>query len=148
MQFIIHNLDDFLIVGVPGSNQCPEGISLFLSLLDQLGVLMAWDKLEGPTTKLTFLVDSLAWEIHLPGEKLSALQDLVRQWVDRRSCTRRELESLVGRLAHASRVIKPRKTFMHRLFELLAGTRCAHHHIWLNVSFRSDLLWWLTFMES
>ena len=37
---------------------------------------------------------------------------------------------------------------MRRLIELLAGTRRAHHHIRLNVSFRSDLLWWSTFMES
>ena len=54
----------------------------------------------------------------------------------------------MGRLAHASRVIKPGKTFMRRMFELLAGIRRAHHHVRLNVSLRSDLLWWSIFMES
>ena len=151
VQFIIHYLDNFRIVGAPGLNKCVEAVSLFLSLLNQLGVLVAWDKLEGLTPKLTFLgfeLDSLVWKIRLPAEKLSASQDLVRQWVDRRSCTSCKLESLVGSLVHASRVIKPWKTFMRRLFELLAGTSHAHHHIRRNVSFRSNLLWWSTFMES
>ena len=31
---------------------------------------------------------------------------------------------------------------------LLTGIRQAHHHIRLNVSLQSDLLWWCTFMES
>ena len=151
VQFIIHYLDDFSLVDAPGLNQCAKAVTLFLRLLDKLGVPVAWDKLEGPTPKLTFLgfeLDSLAWEIRFPTEKLKELQDLVKKWADRRSCTRWELESLVGRLAHASRVIKPGKTCMRWLFELLAGTRRAHHHIRLNVSFRSDLLWWSTFMES
>ena len=39
------------------------------------------------------------------------------------------------------------KTFLRRLFELLAGSRQAHRHIHLNSSYRSDLLWWSSFME-
>ena len=34
VQFIIHYLDDFLLVGAPGSNQCVEAVTLFLRLLD------------------------------------------------------------------------------------------------------------------
>lgn len=37
---------------------------------------------------------------------------------------------------------------MRRLFELLAGTRRAHHHVRLNSTFRSDIRWWSTFMDS
>ena len=37
---------------------------------------------------------------------------------------------------------------MRRMFELLAGTRLAHHHIRLSKAFRSDLLWWATFLEA
>lgn len=99
VQFVIHYLDDFLLIGAPNSHQCSESITTLLRTLDQLGVPVAWDKLEGPTPRLTFLgfeLDSLTWEIRLPREKLEELQDLVRGWLDRRSCTRRELESLVG----------------------------------------------------
>ena len=60
----------------------------------------------------------------------------------------KNLESLVGKLAHASQVVQPGKTFMRRMFELLTGTQLTHHHIRLSKAFRSDLLWWATFLEA
>ena len=41
----------------------------------------------------------------------------------------------------------PGKTFMQRLFDLLAVACRAHHHIYLKLSFGSDLLWWATFLQ-
>ena len=151
IQFIIHYLDDFLLLDAPGLQQCTKSVTTLMEILQQLGMPVAWDKLEGPAPRLTFLgfeLDSTNWEIRLPREKLKELQDFVERWLGRRSCTRRELESLVGRLTHASHVITPGKTFLRRLFELLAATRQAHHHIRLNSSYRSDLLWWSSFMET
>ena len=149
--FLIHYLDDFLIVGPPSSPQCAEYVTKLIAIFEQLGLPIALDKLEGPAVRLTFLgfkLDSARWEVRLPQTKLTEIQHIVRNWIGRKSCTRRELESLVGKLAHASRVIRPGKTFMRRLYELLAGTRRAHHHICLNAAFRSDLQWWALFMES
>lgn len=114
-QFVIHYLDDFLLIGALDLHQCSESMTVLLRVLEQLGVTVAWDKLEGPTPRLTFLgfeLNYIAWEIRLPRDKLKELRDLVNGWLDRHSCMRRELQSLVGRLAHASCVIKPRKTFM------------------------------------
>ena len=37
------------------------------------------------------------------------------------------MESLVGKLGHASRVVPPGKTSMMHMFELLGDTRQAHH---------------------
>ena len=81
VQFVIHYLDDFLLIGAPDSPQCSESMTALLRTLDQLGVPVAWDKLEGPTPRLTFLgfeLDSITWEIRLPREKLKELQDLVK----------------------------------------------------------------------
>ena len=52
----------------------------------------------------------------------------VQLWIGRKSVTRQALESVVGRLAHASRVVKPGKTFLKHLFELLLGAQRAYHH--------------------
>ena len=41
VRFIIHYLDDFLLVGAPGPNQCAEAVTLVLRILDQLGVPVA-----------------------------------------------------------------------------------------------------------
>ena len=108
-------------------------------LLEHLGLPIVWDKLEGLSPCLTFLgfeLDSICGEIRLPGQKLTEIRSEVHWWLDRKSCTKRELESLVGCLSHASRVLKPGKTFMQHLFEALTGTRQAHHHVCLSASIR------------
>ena len=57
-------------------------------------------------------------EVRLPSQKLEELQEVVEQWQARKSCTVKELESLIGRLSHAAQVVQPGKTFLRRLFEL------------------------------
>ena len=42
------------------------------------------------------------WELRLPERKLTELQQLVRNW---QGCTRRDLESLVGKFSHAIKVV-------------------------------------------
>ena len=81
-----------------------------------------------------FELDTLAMEVRLPEEKLQETQTMVSSWLGKKSCQRKDLESLVGKLAHASKVVQPRKTFMRRMFELLKGTRMAHHHVRLKCS--------------
>lgn len=58
--------------------------------------------------------------------KLTELQGLIQMWVEWKSCSR-ELESLVGKLGHATWAVPPGWTFMHCMFELLARMRQAHH---------------------
>lgn len=151
VRFVIHYLDDFLVIGAPASEECATALSKLLRIFGRLGLPVAEEKLEGPLPCLGFLgfeLDSGALEIRLPREKLRELQVLVRQWLGRKSCSRKELESLAGKLAHAARVVRPGKTFMRRIFELLGGARKAHHHIRLSLSLRSDLQWWSTFLET
>jgi len=67
--------------------------------------------------------------IRLPSPKLIELKREVDRVVSLlpsdRSCAKKDFESLVGRLAHASQVIQPGKTFTRSLFELLASQqRC------------------------
>ena len=84
----------------------------------------------------------------MPLTKLRDLQELIQQWIGRKTCERRELESLVGKLAHAAKVVKPGKRFMLRMFELMTGPRRPYHRLRLNLSFRSDLMWWHCFLSS
>ena len=88
-----------------------------------------------------------AGQLRLPAEKLEQLKVLLRRWLPRRSCRRRELESLVGTLHHACCVVRPGRTFLRRILDLLRipGARKGHHHVRLNNDFRSDLRWWDTF---
>ena len=114
---------------------------------------MASHKTERPCTRLVFLgieVDTVAGELRLPVEKLHRLKTMLREWNDRKACTRRELESLVGSLNHACKVVRPGRSFLRRMLDLLHRANLGmaqrpHHHIRLNREFRSDLRWWKTF---
>ncbi len=70
---------------------------------------------------------------------MEELANLLTQWKGRRGARRRELDSLVGKLAHASQVVQPGKTFMKRLFELQKGRRKPYHQVRLCQSMQSDL---------
>ena len=117
-----------------------------------LGVPLAEHKREGPTSRITFLgieIDTIAGKLRLLADKLQRLQALLQDWGDRKVCSRRELESLVGLLNHACKVVRPGRTFLRRMFDLLHAIpmhRLRAHPIRLNREFRSDLAWWRTFV--
>ena len=126
-----------------------SALQTLLQVFEELGLPVAMDKLEGPVTQLTFLgfeLDSCQMELRLPADKLSSLMALIESWLGRRSCTRKELESLVGSLGHATRVVPSGKTFLCRMYELLSIPRKSHYRARLNTSFKSDLLWWHLFL--
>ena len=150
VRFIAHYLDDFVTFGPPGSSECQRNVQVILETCKELGVPLADEKQEGPTTKLTLLgiqIDTEEATLSLPPEKLLRLQQEVAKWVARKSCTRKELESLLGTLQFACRVIPAGRSFLRRMIPLLSHASSAHHHIRLSKHFRSDLAWWKVFAE-
>ncbi len=106
-------------------------------------------KTEGPATKLIFLgieLDTVSLTMSLPQEKLEHLCTMIQDRESKKSCTKRELLSLIGYLQHACRVIKPGRSFLRRMIDLSAGVRALHHRVRLNAGFRSDLKWWHCFL--
>lgn len=94
IKFVIHYLDDFLIVGPPASTDCSTARSKLLAIFNCLGLPVAKEKLEGHTTVLDFLgftLDTASMEVRLPTAKLRELRDLLHQWPGRKACTCREL---------------------------------------------------------
>ena len=90
VDFIIHYLDDFLVMGAPASQKCAEALAVLLRFFDNPGLPVAIHKLEGPNCCLTFLgfeLDSRAREIRLPRPKLEELQILSQIWATKGSCT-------------------------------------------------------------
>lgn len=145
---IFHYLDDFAVVGPPDSGACHQYLLTLKRICRELGVPLAPNKEEGPSTKLTLLgieIDTVKGELRLPAEKLQALRTLLRSWRTKKSCTRRELESLIGYLHHATKVIRPGRSFLRRIIALISGCRQRHHHIRLNKEFKADIAWWLAF---
>ncbi len=104
-----------------------------IRVFDELKVPLAPHKVEGLATTLTFLgieLDSVVAELRLVGS-----------WLRKRFCTVKELESLTGKLQHATKVVRPGRTFLHRMFELKSSAKRGKKFIRLNATFKADLAW-------
>ena len=124
-------------------------LTILFFLFEHLNIPVAPEKLEGSATSIIFLgieMDMTQMVLQLPAEKLQELQDLIQSWLGRRLCQKRELQSLTGKLQHACKVVRPGRTFLRRVFELLKEGSKRHHHIRLGSAFRSDLMWWHMFL--
>ena len=152
IRHVFQYLDDFIVVAPPHSSECAEALAIITQACANLGVPLAEHKRDGPTTCLTFLgieVDTVASQLRLPLDKLHRLRVLLEDWRDKKVCERRELESLVGLLHHACKVVRSGRSFLRRMIDLLKGVRhhlLRPHPIRLNKSFRSDLTWWSSFV--
>ena len=147
IEFIAHYLDDFLILGRPGSDECVRALSSFEDLCGQLGVPLASEKTAGPTTVMEFLgivLDSEELTMSLPSRKLMALKSELQGWLGRKGATKRELQSLAGSLQHAAKVVRPGRCFTYQVHKHAALRDKPYHRIRLN---RSDVQWWFTFIE-
>lgn len=69
-----HYLNDFLKMGLAGSNECRVNLDHIVSICIELGVPLVADKLEGPSDCLIFHgieIDTTAEQLRLPADKLS-----------------------------------------------------------------------------
>ena len=104
-------------------------------------------------TVLVFLgicVDTVAGELQLPDSKLERLKVLLRDWGNKIVCRRKELESLISLLNHACKVVRPGRSFIRHLIDLLhqTGSRpSGDSWIILNSACRADLAWWTKLVE-
>lgn len=154
--YTAHYLDDYVIVGPPGTSRCADDLHTLVETCEELGVPLAVAKCEGPTPCLTFLgiqIDTVKGTLSLPKDKLERVQSMVQQWEGRKACSRRELESLIGLLNHACKVVQPGRSFLRRMLDLLSGSagRGSHRRrggfVRLNRAFQADLAWWRAFLQ-
>ena len=153
IRFIQHYLDDFIIRAPPHSDECQRAVQTLDKVCAQLGVPMAPHKQDCPTTRLIFLdiqIDTVSGELCLPEEKLQRLRTLLQEWGSRKTCRRKQLESLIGLLSHAYKVVRSGRSFLRRLLGLLhaTGSRLKGNSILrLNKECRANIAWWEKFVD-
>ena len=142
-------LDDYITMGGAGSEECKANMVTLLATCNRLGVPIAPDKCGGQVTRLTYLgieVDTVQMQLRLPEEKLRRVQATVGEWLGRKAGRRRELESLVGLLQHAAKVVRPGHRFVRRIIAVMTTVKDRDRFVPLNAEIRSDLYWWSEFM--
>ena len=148
---LLHYLDDFLTAGPPNSNTCQHNLAHMLSLCNRIGAPIKTEKVEGPTTCITFLgivLDTITMEASISSERKSSLLSAIRAFSTSKKCTKRELLSIIGKLSFACKVVPAGRIFLRRLIDLSCSVSKLHHHIRITNEARLDLLWWSDFLPS
>jgi len=149
---VIQILDDFFIAAAPPWIHCATVLCNILHLFSELDIPIAPGKTLSPPspTSLEFmgiLLGSHAMEAHLPKDKLVRTKQALLQWSFKKSATLRELQSLIGTLQFACRVIAPGRPFLQRIIHLTKGIQPPQWRIKLNAGFRKDIQMWIEFLE-
>ena len=153
VSYLEHFLDDFITLGAPRSQECATNLEILANTCKILRLPVAPNKKEGPATTLVFLgieLDTVNMQLRLPAEKLQRLKLTASNWLQRKFCKKKDLESLIGLLQDASHVIRPGRTFVRHLIDALtkARLRPSTSLVRLNSTTRSDILWWCRFIEN
>ena len=143
--FVLHYLDDFFAILPPHADArayCRD----FELVCSDLGVIINHSKdIEG--TKADFLgieLDSILMQARLPPDKLARARNTVNDLLNRRVISRHELESAVGFLSFAAKIVIPGRAFLRRLFDAI---RRPVAMIRITKTMKSDLLWWKAFLK-
>ena len=140
-------IDDFLCVALPSKIQ--HSFARLQDLLQELGLTISQKKLVAPSTKvvcLGILVNTEDCSVSIPGEKLTSIKQMCVQWSKKLTCTKKELQSLLGSLLYIAKCIKYARFFLNRMLSLLRE-HYSESIIELNQEFHKDLKWFNTFLS-
>jgi hypothetical protein len=141
-----HYLDDMFTCGIADTVDCYKNIEIMQSTRDECGIELNHQKTIDPTTCIEFLgivIDSKKMELRISEERLAAVKLELSKWIDKKTGSKRELLSLLGKLVFVSKVISPGRTFMRRLYNLTMNLKHLHYKVQLSRDAREDIVWWL-----
>lgn len=118
-------------------------------IVQKSGLQVAESKSVNATRRMVFLgilFDSTSMTMEVTSDRLADIVSELNQWRDRRKATKKQIQSLIGKLNFVAKCCKPGRVFMSRMLSALKGLQRNNHHIYLNAEFRKDILWWYQFL--
>ena len=144
---VICYLDDFLVVR-DNYRDCQLTLMTLMKVLRDLGFAINYKKLETAAKKVTFLgveLDTEELVMRLPDSKLERLLHEVHQVYQATSASKRDLQSLLGRLSWASLAIQGARPHLRRLLDRINRLQGPRHRTRITIEMKKDLAWWIAF---
>ena len=143
---VTNYIDD--IIGHSVCSQAFDSFNTLFKLLTELGFDISQKKIVTPCTKVTCLgvdIDTENFTISIPKEKVQEIMQICNTWATRQCCTKRELQSLLGKLLYITKCVKSSRFFLNRMLEVLRKSQ-KRVKIDLTPEFHRDLNWFLNFI--
>ena len=148
---VVNYSDD--LGGVEGTEaRANESFVLLARLFKDLGLDESIKKAEGPSNQMVYLgveFDSVAMEMRVPADKLSEIKSEIQLWSRKTTITKKNLQSLLGKLFWVGKVVKFARVFMGRLLQQLRsmGDSKDHFKVKLSDESRKDIRWWARYLD-
>ena len=145
------NLDDVLICA-PTVNECATALSTLIRLLRQLAFRINWNKVVDPVQCITLLrieIDTTSMTKRMPQDKLLSLRQELQAVTRRRRASKKQMQSLAGKLSWAARVVLyGGRVFIRRIIDAICPLCAASHKRVITLDMRLDIQWWTEFVYS
>ncbi|XP_076116596.1 uncharacterized protein LOC143084063 [Mytilus galloprovincialis] len=147
---VIAYLDDFFICECT-KQRCALGLRVLIDLLRKLGFAISWSKVFDPCQKLVFLgveIDSTTLELRLHLTKLEQLRAELAEFKQRKHVSKKQLQSLAGKLNWASSVVHGGRVFLRRIIDGITKLKHDWHKMRLGGDILHDIHLWYNFMST
>ena len=134
----------------PLNSLCQASLSSMILTFKNLNIPISAAKTEGPSQIIQFMgiiLDLGKWRQGYPRIRWRG-SDLLSPFQSQRSTTLQELQSLIGTLNFACKVIPPGRPFLQRIIHLTRKVKKPHHHIKLTTGFCKDIEMWTILFSS
>ena len=146
--FLLNYVDDFL--GAEYQDIVHHAHSSLLNTLEGIGLQRSPKKSVPPTQVIEFignLFDAKNDTIGVTDSRRAQLHVELNRWRFKPTATRRQLESLVGKLQFVANCLKPGRIFVSRLLNELRGMQRGVVYE-LTENARQDVRWWYLYLPS
>ena len=147
-------LDDFLFATLT-TRICHIMIQTFLDMCGQLGVPVSKEKTQWGSQIVVFLgilLDGKFLIVAVPDKKRLKTINTIQQLLDKKSATVKEIQSFTGLLNFLNKAVVPGRAFTRRMYmkfsRIEKGKLKEHHHVCLDVQFKSDCKVWLDYLTN
>ena len=153
---VVRYVDDFIVIA-PTAAECQDSLDTMLATCLSSGFSVQPSKVTTPATIVEFLgivIDSEWRQLRISAERLRDLSTELHTWLGIKRASKRQLLSLVSKLAFASKVVHTGRAFLGRLLAAAKTAKELHHLVKLNADTRADLkinatilrdIWWPKF---
>lgn len=147
--FLLAYLDDFG-ASYASKKQAEDSFQTFVNLAARLGLSLAQEKSVPPTHVMEWLgytVDSRNMSIKIPHQKLQAILQDCKAWLNKTRANKKTIQEIVGRLLYISNCVLPGRKFTSRI---LGTLRAMEDKQWttLTPEFKADLRWFAAYAEA
>ena len=144
--FVVNYVDDFL--GVEYRSRVYQAHEMLKSIIQDIGLTRSESKSVAPSQVVEFvgnLLDTSSMTVGVtPQRKIDVMKELDK-WRYKVTCTRQQVESLVGKLQFISNCVKPGRLFVSRLLNEMKKMRRGRWYPIKN-EIRMDIRWWYNWL--